>query len=558
MQYAKYLEAVRKTSLRGLGQTPLPAPANVVDGFINPSPTEFNNIRRKRTMLIAIGYFRQNDPSWVDHINNDAVMACNMMAAAQEQRAPLSGWDMRPEQLNWLRNDPLHQILPNAIMKASLLDIYTVSASTHRMYPENKKAAIRDIKIEMRKRCKHASVTAVPGGVQKDLLDAIVEKGWALEKQKVSPLAGTTLHCTWNINEVFDTHGKLIIGGYEDCMAQGLKLLMDGIALREAAKRFFPRSIFAAGGSSVNCETTKEFDFYASCARLGIMRAGRIVYTGEHHYDELSDRKHDNWHFGKANWDEMGSAANSFARNIARDCLFAQRVQSGAHYYKHNRCITPMGLCEIDGSAAGRPLMTSDAYGIGNADRSISPPRWSQAHSGAHPGNDWSVSNLDTVQNFVDGPIGLPWKNIPHMRCDPGALLIVPSHSHHDVSPQWLLNDGVQKRLGTSITIGEAAIVAGQDRNQEARRAQQSIWVADQETSHGFMAMAMVAFKITNETRTAAMKPLPIIWPGMEAAAIGFDADTSMAFEEGTAAGLSPVISSDLPDPAENARRINA
>jgi hypothetical protein len=44
----------------------------------------------------------------------------------------------------------------------------------------------------------------------------------------------------------------------------------------------------------------------------------------------------------------------------------------------------------------------------------------------------------------------------------------------------------------------------------------------------------------------------------MEAATIGFDADASMAFEEGTAAGLSPVISGDHPDQAENARRINA
>jgi hypothetical protein len=128
-------------------------------------------------------------------------------------------------------------------------------------------------------------------------------------------------------------------------------------------------------------------------------------------------------------------------------------------------------------------------------------------HGGAHPGNDWSVSNLDAVQNFVGGPIGLPWKNIPHMRCDPGALLIVPSHSHHDVSRQWLLMAGVQKRLGTSITTGEAVIMAGQDRNQEARGAQQSIWVADQEISYRFMAMAMVALKITNDARTVAWRP---------------------------------------------------
>jgi hypothetical protein len=53
-----------------------------------------------------------------------------MMASGQETGFPLSGWDMWPEQLMWLCNDPLHKIIPNAIMKFDLLDVNTVSDST--------------------------------------------------------------------------------------------------------------------------------------------------------------------------------------------------------------------------------------------------------------------------------------------------------------------------------------------------------------------------------------------------------------------------------------------
>jgi hypothetical protein len=81
--------------------------------------------------------------------------------------------------------------------------------------------------------------------------------------------------------------------------------------------------------------------------------------------------------------------------NIVRDCLFARRVRSGARYCEQNQCNAPMGQCAIAGTAEGLPLMTADEYGIGNADANISPPRWSQVHDGAHPGNDCSVSNLD-------------------------------------------------------------------------------------------------------------------------------------------------------------------
>jgi hypothetical protein len=168
-----------------------------------------------------------------------------------------------------------------------------------------------------------------------------------------------------------------------------------------------------------------------------------------------------------------------------------------------------MGLCTIAGAAAGFPFATADAYGVGNAALSISPLRWSQARNGKWIGSDWSVSQLDTVRNFVDGPIGLPWTNIRRMRCDPGSLLAKPSPSHHDVSTHWLMMAGLQKRLGASIVIGEAATMAGEGRNQEVRVAQQSLWAANQEISHGFLAMVMRAFRIANETRTGTMRALP-------------------------------------------------
>jgi hypothetical protein len=173
--------------------------------------------------------------------------------------------------------------------------------------------------------------------------------------------------------------------------------------------------------------------------------------------------------------------------------------------------VTPVGLCTIAGVAAGFPITTADAYGVGNAAFSISPPQWSQVRNGKWIGSDWSVSQLDAVLNFVDGPIGLPWKKVRRVRCDPESFLVKPLPSHRDVSPRWLLMAGLQKRLGTSIVIGEAAIMAGEGRNQEVRAAQQALWAADQEIPHGFKAIGMRTFRIANETRTGTMRALPVM-----------------------------------------------
>jgi hypothetical protein len=329
---AKDLEELRRTSLRGLDQVPLPAPGSIVDGWVNPSPTECNNLWRKWSVSVATEYFDINDPASVPHINNDAIMACNMLAAAQEQRAPLTGWDMCPEQINWLCNNPTCQLSPNTIMKVRHLDIYTVSDSTRSMHPAgSQKTKCRNIALELEEHNKHCRVTVKPGGAQTDLLKAIIEAGDAVKKNGGSPLAVTMLHVTWDLNEVFDGAGNVILGDYDANLQMGLKLLLGGMALGEAAKQYFPRSVIVAGGCSTNWKARKELDFFASCARLGIMRTGHIVRAGERHYEKLSDRKaRDEWHFEKKEPWDMGSAANSFAKGIARDCLFAQKVQSGA------------------------------------------------------------------------------------------------------------------------------------------------------------------------------------------------------------------------------------
>jgi hypothetical protein len=144
------------------------------------------------------------------------------------------------------------------------------------------------------------------------------------------------------------------------------------------------------------------------------------------------------------------------------------------------------------------------------------------------------------------------------MRCDPEAILLAPSHSHHNVSPRWLLGEGVQKRLGASTSLGETRIMARQGRDQEVRTLQRSIWMAHREISHGFMAMVMTSLELTNETKTASLKPLPIIWPGMEAAMVSFDADVNMTLEDGGAEVFSPIISGALPDPSQNDLRVRS
>jgi hypothetical protein len=53
------------------------------------------------------------------------------------------------------------------------------------------------------------------------------------------PLAGTVLHVTWNLNEVFEGE-ELILGAYNEIMQMGAKLFLEGLALGETAKRCFP------------------------------------------------------------------------------------------------------------------------------------------------------------------------------------------------------------------------------------------------------------------------------------------------------------------------------
>jgi hypothetical protein len=312
-------------------------------------------------------------------------------------------------------------------------------------------------------------------------------------------LAGAMLHVTWNLDEVFK-NDKL--GDYDDIIHMGLKILLDGMALGEAAKQCFSRSVFVAGGSSTNWNARKEFDWRVSCARLGLMLAGRIVRIGECLYDALSDHKKvgDEWHFLKKEPYDAGSAASAFARDIARDCLMAQKVQSGAHFYQQHECVTAMGPCIIAAIAAGVPLETGDAYGVGIAAAAKSPPRRPDARNVWQP-TDWTESDFPIAQNFAHAPLGIPWMKIPWVRCDPGSLTVRQSPSHHDMSPCWLLVAGLTKRLDSSIVIVETVIMAGEGQNQERRAAQQSLWITNQEINYGFSAMAMQAFRLANESR---------------------------------------------------------
>jgi hypothetical protein len=157
------------------------------------------------------------------------------------------------------------------------------------------------------------------------------------------------LHVTWNLNEVFKGN---------EIMQMGMKLFLNGLVLGETAKRCFPRSVFVIGGTSTNWETTKEYDWCASCSQLGVMITGRIVRAGEHRYTSLAGQKKpdDAWHFLKKDPSDAASPANAFARDIARDCLMAQKVQSGAHFYDQHECVTSQGLCAIAATAPGIPL----------------------------------------------------------------------------------------------------------------------------------------------------------------------------------------------------------
>jgi hypothetical protein len=344
----KDLEMMRKACWQGMRQTPAPLPSSIVDRRNNLNPTAYNEQWREWVISVAKDYFNQNDPPSVEHINNDWTMACEMLVAARGIIGPFAGWDMHLEQVNWLCDDETHHVSPNAIMKVDDLDIYTVSDSTHTMTGAGKSGKKRDIKEELKQCVTEGSceVVAYSGATADMLIDRIIEAGNLMTKKNDGrqPLAGTVLHVAWNLNEVFKDK-KLILGDYDDIMKMGMKLFLDGLDLGETAKRWFPRAVFVAGGTSTNWKTSNKYDWYASSAQLGVMIAGHIVYSGEYLYASLAEQKKpdDPWHFLKKDpWDKA-SPANAIVRDIARDCLMAQKVQSGAHFYDQHECTTSLG-----------------------------------------------------------------------------------------------------------------------------------------------------------------------------------------------------------------------
>jgi hypothetical protein len=172
---------------------------------------------------------------------------------------------MWPEQLRWLCNYPHRKIIPTATVKFDLLDVNTVSDSTHVMRGDE--GENRNIERELRQKCSHAKVTAIAGGTAADIIKGIVAREMELEKQDTqgessrealgadhkgpfqSVAAGSILHCTWNLNECFEVDQHLIGEKYEDWLRAGVKMIMEGVAIGESAKANFPRAIFDVGGT---------------------------------------------------------------------------------------------------------------------------------------------------------------------------------------------------------------------------------------------------------------------------------------------------------------------
>jgi hypothetical protein len=156
-------------------------------------------------------------------------------------------------------------------MKVGLLDANIVSASTNVMHPASKTGNERHLYLEMEKKCKHANVAAkqdTQGASSQEALGA-GHKG-----PFKSVLAGSTLHCAWNLDESFVGKQRLVGDTYADWLLTGMKLLMGAVAVGEAAKAHLPRAIFIAGGSGEEWSTNELFDFYASCARVGLVSTG--------------------------------------------------------------------------------------------------------------------------------------------------------------------------------------------------------------------------------------------------------------------------------------------
>jgi hypothetical protein len=270
---------------------------------------------------------------------------------------------------------------PGAIMGVDDLDIYTVSDSTRNMVGTGKATKKRNIQEELKLLVENGScnVDAYSGATADVLIERIIVAGKAMKKKNNGrpPLAGTVLHVAWNLNEVFRKDKRsFILGSYDDITKMGMTMFIDGLALGETAERWFPRTVFVVGGSADNWKTSYKYNWCASAAELGARITGRIVYSGESLFGSPAERKRpeDPWHFLKKNTWDQASPANVIARAIARDCLMAQKVQSGAHFYKQHECSTQMG-CKIAAYAYRSALSTADAYGMGERSSPKGPSR---------------------------------------------------------------------------------------------------------------------------------------------------------------------------------------
>jgi hypothetical protein len=176
------------------------------------------------------------------------------------------------------------------------------------------------------------------------------------------------------------------------------------------------------------------------------MITGRIVYSGEHLYTSLVGQKKpdDAWHFLKNDQWDKASPANAIVGDIARDCLMAQKVQSGAHFYDQHECVTSLGRCAIAATARGSPLETGDVCGIGERMSDRSPSRWADVHRN-WKSSPWTESNLLKAQNFIHAPYEIPWGLIPWMKSAPGSLTVRMTPSRQDITPLWLLTMGLIK-----------------------------------------------------------------------------------------------------------------
>jgi hypothetical protein len=58
----------------------------------------------------------------------------------------------------------------------------------------------------------------------------------------------------------------------------GMQMVVEGVAIGESAKAHFSRSIFNVGGTGEEWKSNELFDFYASCARVGLMCAGHRIH----------------------------------------------------------------------------------------------------------------------------------------------------------------------------------------------------------------------------------------------------------------------------------------